>query len=96
MECNRPLLYGAPYIDAFLATKGHVQLRDYDDRWGKMGVLPRRELSWMTFTSSIFHELYKESKQARYGAREYAPPDMPPIQARHDRVRSAMRQALGM
>lgn len=79
------------YVDAFLATKGHSQVGEHADRWAKMTNYDETRK-----IGEIFHELYKDAKEARYEGTEFAPLDLEPIQRRYDQARQAMRNALGL
>ncbi|MBI2219430.1 MAG: hypothetical protein HYU51_19295 [Candidatus Rokubacteria bacterium] len=77
------------YVDAFLATKGHPQIEGHSDRWAKMA----NEAETRSIQATML-QLYKDAKEARYQATEFAPLDL--RTARYNRVRQAMRGALGL
>lgn len=80
------------YVDAFLATKGHLQVTDHPDRAAKMVNYPETRGA----VGEAFHQLYKDSKEARYECTEFTAPDLEPIRRRYDIVRNAMRAVLGV
>ena len=79
------------YVDAFLATRGTAQTDNHNDRWAKMANHAETRA-----ISDEFHRLYKDAKEARYEGGEYTPMDLEPIERLYLRVRTAIRQALGI
>lgn len=79
------------YVDAFLATKGHQQVRDHDDRFTKMQLYPETRA-----LVDDFEILFKDSKEARYECASYTPADLATIKGLYDSIRAKIRSALSL
>ncbi len=79
------------YVDAFLATKGHQQVRDHDDRFTKMQLYPETRA-----LVDDFQILFKDSKEARYECASYTPADLATIKSLYNTIRQKIRSALAL
>lgn len=80
------------YVDALLsAEKGWHEIEGRSDRTAKMGACDT--------TRAIlddYHQLYKEAKEARYECSEVTKYDLDSIRPLYEKVRGALRRALGL
>jgi CHAD domain-containing protein len=80
------------YADAFLATKGHLQISNHTERWSKCG----QYSSELGAVEDDLHQLYKDAREARYDAGQFTPRDLEPIRKRYERVRAEIRRLLAL